>query len=59
MEKSKKVNVVTRPVPSGPGAEQITYQGQQAMKGGSEMNSKLPEKYMIPGDSKAKTTPGK
>lgn len=45
--KQSKINFETRPIPSGPGAQQITVVGQECMKGGSEMVSKMPEKYMI------------
>lgn len=52
-ESSKKINYIKKSVPTTPGAAQITVVGQESKKGGSEMVSKLPEKYMIPGpDSK-------
>lgn len=42
------VNYEKKPIPSGPGAQQITTIGQETMKGGSAMNSKMPTEYVIP-----------
>ena len=52
MEKSKEINYEKRPLPSSPGAQQITTEGQKAMKGGSEFKSEMPKKNVIPGSSK-------
>lgn len=49
-----KVNYVKRPLPSGPGPQQITVADGQCKKGGSPMNSELPKKNIVkgPGDKK-------
>ena len=52
MEKSSKINYTTRPIPSSPGPQQITVEGQKSMKGSSEFVSKLPKEHLIPGDKK-------
>lgn len=43
----KKINYEKRPMPSGPGAGQITVQGNKCMQGGKEMVSPLPKENMI------------
>lgn len=45
-----KINYATRPMPSGPGAKQITVEGQMSRKGGAPFVSKMPTKHVIPGD---------
>ena len=54
MEKSSKCNYTTRPIPSGPGALQITNEDLKSKKGGSEFESKLPEKNVVKDGSKSK-----
>ena len=51
---SKKINYEKMPIPSGPGAQQITVVGQEIKKGSADMNSKMPEKYVIPAGSSKK-----
>lgn len=38
----KKINYTTSPIPSGPGAQQITVEGQKSLKGGSSFTSSMP-----------------
>lgn len=52
MEKSKEINYKKMPVPSSPGAQQITNENLQAKKGSADMNSKLPKENMVPGSNK-------
>lgn len=54
MKDKKQINYEKRPVPSGPGAQQITVVGQESMKGGSPMVSTMPKEYVVPGDSSVK-----
>jgi len=49
--KSSKINYEKRPVPSAPGPQQITTEGQSTMKGSSEITHPLPKKNLIPGPS--------
>lgn len=51
MEKSSKINYQTRPVPSSPGAQQITVDGLASKKGSGDFVSKMPTKNVVPGDS--------
>lgn len=55
----EKINYDKRPVPSSPGAQQITTVGQDSMKGGSEFVSKLPTEYVIPEGKITATAKGK
>lgn len=52
MKESSKINYEKRPVPSSPGAQQITIEGQASKKGGSPLVSEMPKKFVIPGPSK-------
>lgn len=52
---SSQINFQTRPIPSGPGAQQITTIGNDSMKGGSAFVSKMPKDYVIPDGSGAQT----
>jgi hypothetical protein len=54
MKEKKQINYEKRPIPSGPGSQQITVEGQESKKGGSAMTSTMPKKHVIPGDSKKK-----
>lgn len=47
-----KINYDKKPVPSSPGPQQITVNGQDSMKGGQPFVSELPKKHVIPGESK-------
>ena len=50
-----KINFEKRPIPSGPGAQQITVMDQvKSMKGGAPFVSKLPEKGLVKGPSSSK-----
>jgi len=49
MKESSKINYEKRPLPSSPGAAQITVEGQEAKKGGAPLVSKLPEKNLVKG----------
>lgn len=53
-EKSSKCNYTTKPIPSAPGAQQITADALKSKKGSSDFNSKLPTQNLIPGDKKSK-----
>lgn len=54
--KDTRINYEKRPMPNGPGAQQITTEGQDSKKGGSEFVSELPKKFVIPeGDSARKS----
>lgn len=46
-----KINYTTRPIPSGPGAQQITVEGHASKKGGSAFVSQMPKKHVVPGDA--------
>lgn len=48
MEKAKEINYKKMPVPSGPGAQQITVEGLASKKGGSDFVSEMPKKHVIP-----------
>lgn len=48
MDKPDEISYRKMPVPSGPGAAQITVVGQDSMKGGAPFTSKLPKDYVIP-----------
>lgn len=49
MEKDSKINYEKRPLPSTPGSQQITVEGDQCKKGGSPMVSEMPKKHVVPG----------
>lgn len=51
MEKTK-INYEKRPVPTKPGAKQITIEGDKAMKGGADLKHPLPMKNMVKDGSK-------
>lgn len=53
-EKSSKVNYTTKPIPSAPGAQQITSDALKSKKGSSDFNSKMPSECLIPGSKKSK-----
>lgn len=61
MEKSKAINYNKMPIPSGPGAQQITVDGLESKKGGSEFVSEMPKKHVIPdgASSKSSSSPSK
>lgn len=60
MEKSKEINYRKMPVPSSPGAQQITVVGQESMKGGAPFVSEMPKKYVVPdGAGKGSSSPAK
>lgn len=46
--KKNLINTDTRPVPPGPGAQQITVVGNKSMKGGSEFVTPMPKEYVVP-----------
>ena len=52
MEKDKEICWEKRPMPSGPGAEQITVEGCDSMKGGAPFVSEMPKKFVIPDGAK-------
>lgn len=49
-----KINYETKPIPTSPGAQQITVEGTDSKKGGSSFVSELPKKFVIPGDTSSK-----
>jgi hypothetical protein len=51
MSADSKVNYTSRPIPSSPGAQQITSDALKSKKGSAPMNSTLPKDYVIPGPS--------
>lgn len=51
-DKKSMINYEKRPIPSGPGSKQITINGQEMMKGGSDMTQPLPKDNLIPDSSK-------
>ena len=50
-KKESKINYEKRPVPSGPGPQQITVVGTESKKGSSAFVSSLPKDYVVPGPS--------
>lgn len=52
--KDSQINYEKRPMPSSPGPQQITVNGQESKKGGSDFVSKMPKENLIPGDKSAK-----
>lgn len=55
MKEGSKVNFEKRPIPSGPGAQQIVVEDQvMSKKGGAPFVSELPKKGLVPGPSKVK-----
>lgn len=55
----EKINYTSRPIPSGPGSQQITVDGLESKKGGSAFVSKMPTKHVVPGDMKSMDKNGK
>lgn len=53
-EKSSEINFERKPLPSGPGAQQITVEGCESKKGGQEFVSDMPKKFVVPGGDKKK-----
>lgn len=51
MKEKKQINYEKRPIPSSPGAQQITIDGCDSKKGGSPFVSKLPKDYVVPSPS--------
>jgi len=54
MEKKDQINYRKMPVPSTPGAQQITNEGGEYKKGGSSLTHSMPTKYVVPGSDKKK-----
>lgn len=52
MKEGSKINYEKRPLPSTPGAQQITVEGQSSKKGSADFYSEMPKKNVIPGGSK-------
>ena len=52
MDIKKEINYKTMPVPSGPGAQQITVDGLCSEKGGQKFVSAMPKNHVIPDGSK-------
>ena len=50
--KEKKINYTTRPIPSSPGAQQITNQDLMSKKGSAPFVSEMPKKHLVPGSDK-------
>lgn len=53
-KKESKINYEKRSIPSGPGAQQITVEGQKSMKGGSDFYSEMPKTGLVKDGSKKK-----
>ena len=49
--KESKINYEKRPLPTGPGPQQITVVGQESKKGSGQFVSTLPKDYVVPGPS--------
>lgn len=56
MEKSKEINYRKMPVPSSPGAEQITVEGQESKKGNAPFVSDMPKKFVVPDGAAGKSS---
>ena len=52
--KTKAINSTSRPVPSSPGANQVTIQGTKAMKGSKELSQSIPTENLVPAGSSKK-----
>ena len=52
-KEGSKINFEKRPMPSTPGAQQITNEDLMSKKGGSEFVSTMPKKNVVPGPSKS------
>jgi hypothetical protein len=52
MSKDSKINYEKRPVPTSPGAMQITNEGLMNRKGSAPMVSEMPKKNVVPGPDK-------
>lgn len=62
MEKKTEINFRSSPVPTGPGAQQITNMDLQYQKGGAAFVGTMPEKKVpdgASGESFASSSPGK
>jgi hypothetical protein len=51
--KDSKVNYTTRPIPSTPGAQQITNDGLMSKKGSAPFVSDMPKQHVVPASKKS------
>lgn len=49
----KKINYTTRPIPSTPGAQQITNDALKSKKGSAPFTSTMPTEHVVPSPGKS------